>query len=118
MKSKKVYEGKIPFSPFTDEPMYYAARDGGYNENGEHVYKDPIWKDNEIFDDKLEYRSYYRGRSAAGMEFKSVYSGKVYTVFMTDFDGMVKYMVNGVVGGKFAFCKCGGNYGLRMIEDA
>lgn len=29
-KNKKVYEDKIPYNPFTDEPMYYPSRIDGY----------------------------------------------------------------------------------------
>lgn len=120
-KNKKFYEGKIPFDPFTDNPMYYPTRVWSYVDEGEDTErterKDPVWKDNCIWNDELKYDSYYRGRSAAGMSFRSLRFGRIYTVFMTDFDDMVYLMKYGVIIGDFTFCKRGSNYGVRLVIE-
>ena len=107
-----MYKGKIPFNPFTKEPLDYCER---------YVHKDdrskpPEMIDNYVFSDALKYDTFSRGRSAANIVFKSITSGLRYTVFLVDFSEMVPLMVSGVVYGNFEFCKRGMNYGLKLSK--
>ena len=73
------------------------------------------WKDNFQWDDNLEYESYGKGMSAIHIYFRSLVSGKKYTMFMTDFHDIIKDMVTGRLSGTFTFQKRGMNFGVRRI---
>jgi hypothetical protein len=73
------------------------------------------WKDNYEWEDNLEYESFGRGRSAVHIYFRSLITGKKYTMFMTDFHDVVKDMVTGRISGTFTFQKRGANYGMRRV---
>lgn len=72
--------------------------------------------DNIPFEDKLTYKSYYRGRSAAGMVFAND-RNQNFTVFLTDFEKMIPKLEKGVIEGKFIYCKRGRSYGLKLYEE-
>lgn len=74
---------------------------------------DPVMIDNVPWDDELTYVGYYRGRSAAGATFTNA-KGQRFTVFMTDLDKFIPFMVKGKITGKFIYCKRGANYGVTF----
>lgn len=74
---------------------------------------DPVMIDNVPWDDELIYDGYYRGRSAAGATFTNA-KGQRFTVFMTDLDKFIPFMVKGKITGKFIYCKRGANYGVTF----
>jgi len=90
--------------PYNSNKVYVAEIDQYYNTK------------NFIFTDELKYTGFYRGQSAAGLEFKSNTTGKEYAVFLTDFDVYVGNMILGVVKGNFTFSKRGAKFGLRMLQ--
>ena len=74
----------------------------------------PVWRNNEIFEDVLEFETYSRGRSAAYFNFKRA-NGCGVTVFMTDMCDMIPRMIEGHIVGKFTFTKRGQNYGCKLV---
>lgn len=105
----KIYDGLIPFVKRTGDQLSYV--EGWYDRQGLVV-----WKENEIFEDVLEYDTFERGRSAAHMVFTRS-TGATVVVFLADFHDMIPHMKCGKVKGKFAFCKRGANYGCKMVLD-
>jgi hypothetical protein len=57
---------------------------------------------------------FYRGRSAAGMNFEND-KHQQFTVFMKDMDSFIPLMVKGVIEGNFIYCKRGRNYGVTLF---
>ena len=90
-----------------------------YDENSKfprHVKIEPVYIDNIPWEDELEYDSFYRGRSAAGIYFKNS-KGQIFTVFMKDLDIFIPLMVHGKIRAKFIYCKRGMNYGVTLFEE-
>lgn len=83
--------------------------------DGRTIQLKPTMVPNLPFDDTLTYDDYYRGRSAAGAVFKNS-KGERFTVFMTDLSKFIPLMVEGVISGKFIFCKRGMNYGVTLYD--
>jgi hypothetical protein len=73
----------------------------------------PTMVDNIPFTDTLKYSTYYKGRSAAGIVFENK-DGRVFNVFMSDFDDMMPFIVRGEITDTFIYCKKGMNYGLQL----
>lgn len=82
-------------------------------------YNTKEYKDNYVFDDKLEFRYFCRGRSAAYALFKStnINDCRQYTMFLTDLEQIMHKMTNGVISGKFTFVKRGQNFGVSLIIE-
>jgi hypothetical protein len=74
------------------------------------------WKDNYQFPDELQYISYARGRSAAYFQFESTITKRRFTMFLTDFDAIVKHLVDGKLSGTWTFCKRGENFGVQFVS--
>lgn len=75
------------------------------------------WKENHEFNDTLEFTHFTRGRSSVKAHFKSFTDGKLYEMFLTDFE---KVLLSGKLdrtelSGWFTFCKRGANYGIKLI---
>ena len=90
-----------------------------YDENSKyprHVQLKPVYIDNIPWEDELEYHSFYRGRSAAGLIFKNS-KEQMFTVFMKDIDIFIPLMVHGKIKAKFIYCKRGMNYGVTLFEE-
>lgn len=77
-------------------------------------------EDNAPFTDTLEYQGYY---GAAGgnshIQFKSVKTGRKTTMFMSDFDDVIKAdrFINKQIVGLFCYCKKNTKQGIRLILD-
>jgi hypothetical protein len=102
---------QIPFDRDGNQQHYPVSwYTGEYPNNRRTV--GPEWRDNEPFNDTLTYAGYGRGRSAAYFVFTRS-DGKEVTMFMKDFDALIRQMVNGKVSGRFVFIKRGQNYGVK-----
>ena len=108
MAKPNIYAGLIPFYKTSHALATYPER--WQCDNG-HI----DWRENEIFEDVLEFEHFSRGRSAAHAIFTRS-TGAELTVFLTDVADMIPHFVNGKVKGKFTFCKRGANYGCKMVE--
>jgi len=76
-----------------------------------------VWKENFEFDATLTFDGFYRGRSAAGTTFINKQTGLSYSMFLKDFDEVIRKGIfnGGLIIGRFTFQKRGKNYGIRMI---
>ena len=100
---------QIPFNKAGDQLHYaYPGR------TGDHYGVANAWIDNFEFEDTLEYVGYTRGRSSAYFEFKRTDGGKV-CMFLTDFEDVIRKLVEGRITDKFTFTKRGQNYGVRLV---
>jgi len=81
-------------------------------------YNPHEWRDNYVFEGTLKYRTYYRGRSSATIDFEDS-DGRTYEMFMSDFnDLMLAKGFNGQeVTGKWTFVKKGKNYGIKLAKE-
>ena len=73
------------------------------------------WIDNYEFEDTLKYSGYSRGNSSCTVQFKSINDNKEYTMFMKELDDCIDKLIEGKLTGKFTFCKCGQNYGIKYL---
>lgn len=73
----------------------------------------PVMIDNVPFYAVMTYVGYYRGRSAAGMRIEDEF-GIPYTVFLTDFDAIIRRMTHGKIKDTFIYCKRGRSYGIKL----
>lgn len=73
---------------------------------------------NYKFKDTLKYIHTYRGRSSVKLYFVSVYDGRVYQMFFSEFEKVLKEEVisAGAMTGTFTFIKKGSDYSITMIE--
>jgi hypothetical protein len=69
---------------------------------------------NHQFTDTLKYKHYSRGRSAAYFIFERT-DGRTVSVFLTDFESIIRKMSNGQITDTFTFCKRGSNFGCKLI---
>jgi hypothetical protein len=79
------------------------------------------WKDNFTFGADIVYEGYGRGRSSAVIYMRDTYTQKVYPMFLTTFDDLMKsnratIRPDGSIKftGQWTFCKKGQNYALKM----
>jgi hypothetical protein len=89
-----------------------------FDDNGnqlDYQYGATVWMDNHEFDDLLTYHAYSRGMSSVTVIFTRSGGGRL-SMFMTDFNDVVPFMVKGKLRGRFTFVKRGQNYGARLIE--
>lgn len=84
-----------------------------------YPYNPAEWRDNYVFEETLEYRTYYRGRSSATIEFNDS-DGHRYEMFLSDFHNVMqaKGLDGKKVTGKWTFIKKGQNYGIKAVTDA
>ena len=80
-------------------------------------YKQFVWEPNQIFSDTLEYLKCYPTNGSAHFIFISRTNGRRYSMFLSDFDDMMKEkrLNNNILKGEFYFCKKGCSQGLKMI---
>jgi len=97
---------------YAGETRWSSERD----ENGRAKTIAPTMIENIPFEDELTYKTYYRGRSAAGAEFTNSL-GQIFIVFMTDLDKWIPIMTEGKIKGKFIYCKRGMNYGIKLFDQ-
>ncbi len=81
---------------------YWDQKNGNFKE-----------EDNHIFADQLEYVGY----SSPHIKFKSLISGRIYLMFISDFDKMIleKKMQNNIIEGEFTFTRKGIVQGFKML---
>lgn len=72
-------------------------------------------KDNYEWEDELVYTDYSKGRSAVNFEFTSRKTGKIYSMFLSDFCRSIVLLDEAVLKGKFTFVKRGSNFGVKLI---
>lgn len=116
MAKNKKGDYRIPYNPETGDIYDYAQFKEG--DALPPYYQDKYaWMDNHEFEDTMQFTSYYRGRSAAGLCLKSLATGVCYSMFMTDFNDVLAScnILKGVVSGTWTFCKRGQNYGIKMV---
>lgn len=101
----------IPFDKKSDNMLDYTW--GAIGEETATV----AWKENYEFNDTLEFTHFTRGRSSVKAHFKSFTDGKLYEMFLTDFEKVVLSgkLDHAELSGFFTFCKRGANYGIKMI---
>jgi len=109
MATTKTYQ--IPFNK-NDELLSYDYSYGHMEIN---------WKDNFIFEGRMKYDGFGRGRSAATIYMKDLETGKRYPMFLKTFDDLMKstgrFAFDGGTGsliftGTWTFCKKGTNYAM------
>lgn len=78
----------------------------------------PIWKDNYVFISPMKFIGFERGRSAAHAIFHDE-NNKSYVMFLTDLSLILKnkIMNNGIIEGKWTFCKRGSNYAVCAAPE-
>lgn len=100
------WDGKIPF--LDGKPLVYVAsweeRQPGFQ-----------WRDNNSFQDVLQFDHFSRGRSAARAVFQSRMHNCPVEMFLTDLASDMKRMVDGRLEGIFQFCKRGQNFGIQRV---
>jgi hypothetical protein len=101
---------KIPFNSLTNQMLSYP-------EPWQHMQEIIVWKDNIEWDDELQYETYSRGRSAINFIFKSNITGTQYLMFVSDFDNVVPFMIQGKLKGRFICHKQGCNYGMKLVNN-
>ena len=74
-----------------------------------------VWEPNHEWDGTIEYEGYSRGRSAAYFNFVRDNGTKI-TMFLKEFEDVVKLLNRGRLTGKFTFIKRGQNYGARLVS--
>lgn len=114
---KKV--NKERYFPFNEKGlMDYSDVEYPIVEQGRY-YTPTEWKKYHEFTEDLVIDGYSRGRSSVKIDFKSLKDGKLYPMFISDFDDMIKQVsfINGIVRGKtYGFVKKGSNYGIYLVK--
>lgn len=108
MSEVSMSDYKIPFYKKTGEFLEYPLwRDD-----------DIDWKENYEWEDILEYTGYGRGCSSVKLKMQSKLTGKQYSMFISDFDALLKKHGFKVFGEKhtYTFCKKGANYGIKFVR--
>jgi len=146
IKTRKIYDGPIPFNPVTGNMQAYPSNvplgwffkgtDDKYNGNhwgpdwaavsGKVEFRnyEPRWDENRVFRGRMKLTGYGRGRSSAvflvtAIDVEGYAPGTEFTMFISDFTEMVMKTPSPVAGefeGTFTFCKQGSNYGMRSIQ--
>lgn len=103
MKAKGVF--KVYFDNNGDllhRLYHWQQQQGAYKE-----------EDNHVFQDRLEYTGY----SGSHIAFKSLTTGRTYSMFLSDFNAMMlaKKLDNNIVEGDFTFTKKGIVQGFKML---
>lgn len=106
-----MYSGKIPFRQ-DGELINYISNIG---------VDRPwiVWKDNYIFEAKMKFDGFSRGRSAANANLIDE-NNKKYTLFLTDLSLLLcrSFIKDGFTDKiKWTFCKRGTNYGIMPVFD-
>jgi hypothetical protein len=107
-----MYEGKIPFDMY-GTPIPYVW--GKWHAEHNRKY---VWEDNEVFEAKLKFKRFQRGRSAAHAIYTKVddESWEV-TMFMTDLKDVIdKGFAPLYLTGRFEYVKRGTNFGVKLVE--
>lgn len=76
-------------------------------------------RNNSIWADVLEYIGYGRGRSAAYFKWQSVFTKRIYYMFISDMNDVLlnTNMVDREVKGRFTYIKRGQNFGIQRIDE-
>ena len=108
----------------TKKPKKITEFDVHFENNGDLCHfsygNPPKTEPNKVFADSLEYEGYFGSTGGnSHIKLKSVNSGRVYHMFMSDFDEVLreKRFINNQIVGLFAFCKKGNSQGLRFIFE-
>lgn len=77
---------------------------------------------NKVFLDHLEYAGYFSSTGGnSHIRLRSLKTGRMYHMFMSDFDEVLeeKRFVNNEIVGSFCFCRKGKSQGIRLMwEDS
>lgn len=75
------------------------------------------WREPWEFEDIFKIEGYGRGRSTAYFNLRSLTSGLTCVMMMSDIYDLVTSatLINGVVVGRWIFCKKGANYGIKYL---
>lgn len=114
-KTKKGW--KVPFREGVF--LRYAINDpnsrhcAGPERSGWREYADE-WRDNYEFVATMRFVTFKRGRSAAYAIWETE-DGEQYSMFLTDLEDAIPYMVDGhLTIRRFTFSKRGSNYGVKL----
>ena len=109
------------FASNGDLNEYYEKKPvpGSYDLRRSDYYDKLIWEPNHIFSDLLKYENCYSTNGSAHFIFKSQKNNRRYSMFLSDFNDVMKAgLINGIIlQGEFTFCKKGGSQGIRMIIE-
>ena len=97
------WDRKVPFTVNGDQEHYPS------------LYRTSMWKDNHEFQATMEFQRFNRGRSAAYAVMRDTSTKRTVTIFLSDFDHVVRHMTRGTVTGRWTFTKKGQNYGCKLI---
>jgi hypothetical protein len=132
MKTKKLYSGKIPFSPTKKRQLDYDYKQEWHHEGDDVVWLPLEWLENKPFSARIKFNGYGRGRSSAvffatlleatcdDANYQERLIGCEVSIFMSDMSEIIQVaeIENGYTWWlNFAFCKKGSNYGLCLIGD-
>ena len=100
-----MYNGDIPFGP-----------DGNHMDS--RFGAKATWVPNFEFEAIMTFQYVTRGRSSVQFVFLDA-EGKRYYMFAKDMSNLIlaTTLVNGVVSGRWTFCKRGSNYGVQFVES-
>ena len=88
---------------------------GGYSPNNGYGFKSEEAKD---FQDRMEYDKLYEFRRKSGRAyFRSVTTGRQYTMYLDDFDKLIKAkrFVNNQIEGTFHFIKRSSGQAVQLV---
>lgn len=115
-KPRKMQEFKVAFNVNGD----LSENNSSWMLTSPHYVAHFKWEDNAPFADTFEYTG-YRGASGGNSHiyFKSVNTGRVVNMFMSDFDEVIQQdrFINKQIVGLFCYCKKGSKQGFRLIFD-
>lgn len=98
-----------------------------FNSNGDLAHQAYDWQgavkeQNKVFLDHLEYAGYFSSTGGnSHIKLRSMKSGRMFHMFMSDFDEVLeeKRFQNNEIVGAFCFCRKGKSQGIRlMFEDS
>jgi hypothetical protein len=76
-----------------------------------------VWKDNYTFMDTMTFGNYVKGGSSAAYFIITGSDGRRYNMFLHNLQDAIHHIENGVLSGKFTFCKRGVSYGVKLLDD-
>lgn len=88
---------------------------GGYNPANSYGFKPEDAKD---FDDRMEYEKLYEFRRKSGRAyFRSVTTGRQYTMYLDDFDKLIKAkrFIDNQIEGTFHFVKRSSGQAIQLV---
>ena len=108
---------KFPFDPATGDLISSTLAPVGQDTPA------LVWRDNVVFEDTLRYVGTSGGRSSMSLIMRSNRTRASYPMFWKDFEPFLRGADGAAMGifglevrGRWTFCKCGRNYGVRPEE--